>query len=147
MHSKSSSSWSQLLTQETGVRAVLLLGGLLLAGILLSAGALVWGLYHLSSNGLRWWAGLATLTTLLGPVIAYQWGKTEAHGLREGLHTGTTAVMQAASATAALRVQAATALRRPAPPTGVNFNMYLPQGQLPELLPPALPDTHDIELY
>ena len=116
-----------------GVGAVLLLG---------LVGGVAWALYKSTLSALRWWAALATLASVVGPLVGFALGHATAESLKAGITHGVDTVMNAASRTAALRVHTAQAVRRrPAPqPGGVAYNVYLPPtaGALPGSVLPAL---------
>jgi len=116
-----------------GVGAVLLLG---------LVGGVAWAIYKSTLGALRWWAALATLASVVGPLVGFALGHATAQALKAGITHGVDTVMNAASRTAALRVNTAQAVRRkPASqPGGVAYNVYLPPaaGALTGSVLPAL---------
>ncbi len=122
--------------------------------LLIGTALLVWALFSLETPALRWWAGVATVCALLGPVIGYLAGQATARAHREGIQTGVGVVMQAATQTADVRIRTVQAMRapqRPTTPDRGNFNVYLPHPMelgtnAPEALP-AFDDDNDVEIF
>jgi hypothetical protein len=121
---------------------------------LASTALLVGALFSLDITALRWWAGVATICALIGPIIGYLSGQATARAHREGIQTGVGVVMQAATQTADVRIRTVQAMRapqRPPTPERANFNVYLPNPMelgtnAPEALP-AFDDDNDVEIF
>ena len=113
---------------ELKIRVLFIIGGVGVILLLGLVGGVAWALYKSTLSALRWWAALATLASVIGPLVGFALGHATAKALKAGITHGVDTVMNAASRTAALRVHTAQAARRrpAAQPGGVAYNVYLP---------------------
>ncbi len=119
----------------------LTIGAVGLAVILAAVGGVVYALLQADAVTLRWWAGIATLVAVVGPMLAWWLAKREARAHIAGLDAGIDRVAKAAAQTvgvaeraAQVRVGVAQQMRRPP-----AIQVFLPGLSLPAGGPVILP--------
>jgi len=110
-------------------RFILTLGAAVVILAAAAIGGVVYGLLKASIIALRWWAVLATLAAIVGPILAWRLGIREARARLDGIDQGIERVARAAARTVDTARQAAEAAQR----------MQRPQPAVQQVILPGLP--------